>query len=481
MIGRTLADIEGRYVFVSPEEGVSLATLGVLPYSPVDADVWEDSRVPHVTVQPGSYEYSDPFDNASGFGADMRPFAAVPPSMPRMEAPGAGISFADIVRTINPNADPGVWRDDNRVAAWLPDHPSVPSNPSFADLVRTISPTVDPAVWNENDGAWMRTESPYMPPDAGPPLADPIRTEGSTADSVAWDRTVAESQRMAGQQQEFDRVAASRISRHEPRAYGAVLGANAITSRTADIPSFTDDAAQWRTDVVTQGGSGDAQRPVRTAASRIRPFGILPFLELREPEGRSGRGGGAGRLPPTGAGRPAQAVPPKVTSPTPSAQPSPVQPTPVLPTATAQPTANPAASSTQIVPSPSTSAHPSPRPSISATPPPPDRSATPQSPLVAPRLRELFAPDGKLIGRAGASSHVREIHPDVFGQKHSDLKAMGVSTSAPATYRRGYAVELPDGSIVGVRVSTKSGLTFDVLRTTDPLFPPGFKVHQNDK
>lgn len=178
MIGRTLDDIEGRYVFVPPAEGVSLATLGVLPYSPVDDGVREDSRVPRITVHPGAYEYPDPIASADGFGLDMTPFAVMPSAESRLDASGAGISFADMVRTIGPEADPGVWREDNNVPFWRADNSRALSVPSFNDLVRFINQTTNnqttnPDVWRGEDG--MPVRAGWEDPARYGALSDPMR------------------------------------------------------------------------------------------------------------------------------------------------------------------------------------------------------------------------------------------------------------------------------------------------------------------
>lgn len=112
-------DTAGRY-FVPPE-GVTLATLGAPPYSPPGED-W-DGEVPGVEV-------SGP-TGLSSFGA--MPWAAV-----ETAAPGAAISFADMVRTISPVAEPDVWREDNRAPFWIPD--DARAGPSFDDLAGTIDP-----------------------------------------------------------------------------------------------------------------------------------------------------------------------------------------------------------------------------------------------------------------------------------------------------------------------------------------------------
>lgn len=99
---RTLDDPEGRNVVVPPEEGVSLATLGVMPYLPPDP-AWEDD--------------------------DRMPAAS------DMETPG--ISFADLVRPTTLVAEPGVWRDDRapRYAGWGdPERDAVPYDRSAAAL-----------------------------------------------------------------------------------------------------------------------------------------------------------------------------------------------------------------------------------------------------------------------------------------------------------------------------------------------------------
>ena len=78
---RAYYDMEESYV-VPPGAGVTLASLGVPPYSP-PAEDWDD-------------QYPVSSVNADGFGAaDMSWFGAMPPAAFRTEAPG-GISIADM-------------------------------------------------------------------------------------------------------------------------------------------------------------------------------------------------------------------------------------------------------------------------------------------------------------------------------------------------------------------------------------------------
>ena len=81
-------DIAGDY-FV-PSEGVTLASLGVPPYSP-PAEDWEDDE----------------------FGLEATRFGGMPPAASGGAAPG-GISFADMVRTISPQLSRSLARGQSR-------------------------------------------------------------------------------------------------------------------------------------------------------------------------------------------------------------------------------------------------------------------------------------------------------------------------------------------------------------------------------
>ncbi len=141
---RTLDDLEGRYVVVPPGEGVSLASLGVPPYSPPDPAWEDDGRMPAA---------SD------------------------VEAPE--ISFADWVRTISPATEPGAWREDNRAPFWSPDDPRAQSGPSFDDLVRTIDPTPQTSGWDEAE----RYAASYDPRAAA---LGAFRIPGLPEDATGW-------------------------------------------------------------------------------------------------------------------------------------------------------------------------------------------------------------------------------------------------------------------------------------------------------
>ena len=124
---RTYYGMAGNYLV--PSEGVTLASLGVPPYSPPVED-WEDDE----------------------FGLEATRFGAMPPAASEIEASG-GISFADMVRTISPAEEPGIWREDNSAPFWIPDRPHALANPSSDDLLRTIDPGANPDVWRADNSA----------------------------------------------------------------------------------------------------------------------------------------------------------------------------------------------------------------------------------------------------------------------------------------------------------------------------------------
>jgi hypothetical protein len=224
-------DMAGAYGL--PPQGVTLATLGVPPYSP-PAEDWEA-------------EYPASSGRAGGF-----------------EAPGAGISFADMVRTISPAAEPEAWREDNRAPFWIPDDPRALAGPSFDDLVRTIDPAANPDIWRED-----------APRYAG------------------WG--------------EADRYSAP----YDPRA--AALGA-------FHIPGLSDDVTGWGLRERLPDRAGDAEPSAQFASMVNRILGLELATEFtpREggPRGRSISGGGAGGGGGGGGGSNApRGAPPSVSGP----------------------------------------------------------------------------------------------------------------------------------------------------------------------
>ena len=150
---REYHDMAGNYAL--QPQGVTLATLGVPPYLP-PAEDWED-------------EYPAPSGRADGFGPDVSRFGAMPPAGSEMEAPGAGISFADLVRTISPSAEFEVWRDDNnapRYAGWdNSQRYAVPYDPRAAALgaLRIAGLPEDAAEWSWHERSPGRASGPEMP------------------------------------------------------------------------------------------------------------------------------------------------------------------------------------------------------------------------------------------------------------------------------------------------------------------------------
>ena len=176
---RTLDDIEGHFVVVPPEEGVSLADVHNAPYPTIDYTILEDgSRVPRIIVRPWSDEYPDTLANAGGFNsADMRPLSPMAMASPEVSPRGADIAFADMVRAIGPSAEPGGWRDANSAPFWAPDGPRAISGASFDDFVRTIDPAAVP-------DTWMDSREPERTPERSPAARSRGRSALRSARSI---------------------------------------------------------------------------------------------------------------------------------------------------------------------------------------------------------------------------------------------------------------------------------------------------------
>lgn len=103
--------------------------------------------------------------------------------------------------------------------------------------------------------------------------------------------------------------------------------------------------------------------------------------------------------------------------------------------------------------------------------PPPTRAIRP--------LDSVLAPRGEPIGVAnpGTRASIRTVSPAEFDAIRSDILSDAVPASAPPSYP-GTVFERPDGSLIGIRESLENGTTIDVLRSTSPAIPNGFRIHQ---
>jgi len=171
---RVFYDMVGRDFL--PPQGVTLATLGVPPYSPPSED-WDGEDPASLGAE------------ASG-PADVSPFAAMPWAAPETGAPGAGISFVDMVRAISPVAQPEAWREDNRAPFWLPDDARAQSGPSSDDYVRIIDPRVNPDIWREHSASqyagWDNLDSYPVPHDPRAAALGAFRIPSLPDDATGW-------------------------------------------------------------------------------------------------------------------------------------------------------------------------------------------------------------------------------------------------------------------------------------------------------
>ena len=90
----------------------------------------------------------------------------------------------------------------------------------------------------------------------------------------------------------------------------------------------------------------------------------------------------------------------------------------------------------------------------------------------------MFA-GGQPIGyvNTGAGPGIRTVTPDAFSQLQSQLLNGAQPTTTPSGYS-GTWYQRSDGTVFGIRESSGSGTTIDVIRSNNPGLPSGFKVHQ---
>jgi filamentous hemagglutinin len=94
-------------------------------------------------------------------------------------------------------------------------------------------------------------------------------------------------------------------------------------------------------------------------------------------------------------------------------------------------------------------------------------------------MGDILLPNGQPVGyvNTGAGSGIRTVTPDEFGQLQSQLLNGAQPTTTPSGYS-GNWYQRSDGTVFGIRESSGSGTTIDVIRSNNPGLPSGFKVHQ---
>ena len=94
-------------------------------------------------------------------------------------------------------------------------------------------------------------------------------------------------------------------------------------------------------------------------------------------------------------------------------------------------------------------------------------------------MSDILLPNGKPVGYSypGAGPRIQTVMKGRFDELQSKL----LSDAKPIATPPGYAgtwYEMSDGSVFGIRTSAASGDTIDVIKSSNPSLPPGFKVHQ---
>jgi filamentous hemagglutinin len=92
---------------------------------------------------------------------------------------------------------------------------------------------------------------------------------------------------------------------------------------------------------------------------------------------------------------------------------------------------------------------------------------------------DILLPGGKPVGyvNSGAGPGIRTVTPQEFSQLQLQLLD-GATSITPKSGYPGAWYQRADGTIIGIRTSTGSGTTIDVIKSNNPSLLPGFKVHQ---
>jgi hypothetical protein len=96
-----------------------------------------------------------------------------------------------------------------------------------------------------------------------------------------------------------------------------------------------------------------------------------------------------------------------------------------------------------------------------------------------PTEGEVLMPGGETIGNRapGADKNIRTVTPETFERIRTELMA-GAQRIEPTARYDGVWYRREDGSIFGLRLSRDHGLTLDVIESTDPRIPDGFRIHR---
>jgi hypothetical protein len=91
---------------------------------------------------------------------------------------------------------------------------------------------------------------------------------------------------------------------------------------------------------------------------------------------------------------------------------------------------------------------------------------------------DVCFPGGNPIGvrLPGVKPRTRTLTPEEFVTFLRDITQNAAEFPTPASYQ-GLWYRKPNGEIAGVRFSSGSGLTVDIIRSNSPIVPPRFRVH----
>ncbi|MGR9579319.1 DUF637 domain-containing protein [Pandoraea sputorum] len=94
-------------------------------------------------------------------------------------------------------------------------------------------------------------------------------------------------------------------------------------------------------------------------------------------------------------------------------------------------------------------------------------------------MADILLPNGRPVGYVsrGAGANIQTVSPSQFIEIQSQLMSGAKPASTPSGYK-GTWYQRPDGTVFGVRTSTGSGTTIDVITSNNAALPSGFKIHQ---